>query len=1659
MDDSPYVDVNAFQVLDEVLSGFQGGDGPFFQWDPKGRGDVWISHNRRCVQWFVDDQCIRRFFFEQPVIKAGFVDFATVPNCLVIILRDVAHVYFLSKGDEITVCFPFPISNAFWYSQGIVLEREVGPSLPESEILHRFITLSDPMSPFGFVTFSPQQKRIEEPRDLRMLVFPKDETYSITVLFEVSQCKLHFYHTQVLTTDSEKAGDQKDSIASASHSADPVKNLRKMSLLNKRVNSSSLNHDMNGNNQLPNDSLAVLTNTNSRPSRNTSATVDRMSGSTTSPVVEFPSSSNQQQLPQNELLNQAISSKEIKLTRVSSMTLPRRPTDKLAMIRCVAVKFREQESIAILDPVTNFSKIWTIDLLPAVISSLSFKVYGDSPQDLIRLSNLDVQGSVSDILPVDSANVNGTLAVLLSSRMRVCLYNPFVELESPQHDLAYDDLCHISEDRMISRKFISDAKRQACHVQSYFPYPENTTVKLCFEAMKFICSPDTLLAILFLWQYAMLRADLMSNPPRQYKEFSALELVLSSLILTLEDEIDEELFGTAAFQLLRRRNSNSLIPEIIMGLHLVREELALNVLARKDVLRLGKFLYFATSKMNWPVEWRQYYGNIETKPSYTPLRGNFAHPLDEPPSILKSLYSVTENSTIPTTPFICFSRLAEMDSQVDQIVTPRTFKSLRLYELTRASNYTDDYLIEILTKLKISKEEIETFPLGMLKPLSHMLKKIESKLSQVDIELDLSIISRPDLEKCVTLIRRMKSDIEGDLPYRTSRRLNLKTTQSVTESRPKDLYTILTDVMKSSRRFSLERGVGIENRSTDDFDEGSSLKKNAGLIFSDDRRLNHVLSLLTYYKPSRVQFFSTERSYRKILKQKKAVANIMAMRTCSCGVGFGAIAYATEKPLATQKWTRPQLNLTYLFPDGTKICLQPSDIDMDTLQWGEFHGGVSSGLRISRKAGGINGSWIAFSKPSELDAQHGGFLLGLGLNGHLAGLEEWHVYNYLSPKKTYVSIGLLLGMSASMRGTMDLKLTKVLSVHTVAFLPPGSSDLNINLEVQTAGLIGMGLLYQKSQHRRMSDVLYSQLSSFIMVNEEPVSDEGYRLASGIALGLINLGAGDINAGAKLMEDEDLDDSPAARVMNGTGPDENIVVGLLELVTDTHDVEEDWIPENSQAGATVALLLIFLKTNNHYIAKMIRPNFTPATLNIRPDLFMFREWAYHMIMWSDVEDGLQFVLGGLEFYAEAGITTDNLPVYYTMAGRALAMAIKYASTGDTGMRDSLLLLIDRFLPFCQYPGDGRLDFKLAIVGINILVNVLIVSASMIMCGTGDLHVLRRIRYLREVVTGKNSDLFRSSGSTSKDKVNKDSDEEGLSPEREEELLEENSSRDSEDDSSEDDHDSNAGALFNERTDEENGYGKFLASSLSLGLLFLGSGQYALKTSSLESLAYLIITALPTYMNSCPLQETKHFWSMAVEPRCLVIKDATTDEFLDHIPFEINMKVNDSFDETKFLTAPCLLPDIRNITSLKVNAEGYYPLEVKFDNEFKAANFFRNGTILHIQPIKDVDITGHETLLNHNEISDIQGALRMKVNALESDTLNKNQNFSLARLTRHIVDDLELNDPTIAELKAITRENATLESLIYAYDLDMLCSDARNDDVNDYQLEIWRSKHNV
>ena len=53
-----------------------------------------------------------------------------------------------------------------------------------------------------------------------------------------------------------------------------------------------------------------------------------------------------------------------------------------------------------------------------------------------------------------------------------------------------------------------------------------------------------------------------------------------------------------------------------------------------------------------------------------------------------------------------------------------------------------------------------------------------------------------------------------------------------------------------------------------------------------------------------------------------------------------------------------------------------------------------------------------FNRPSdELSDEYAGFLMALGLNGHLASLHDYDIYSHLDTKHELTVVGLLLGLT------------------------------------------------------------------------------------------------------------------------------------------------------------------------------------------------------------------------------------------------------------------------------------------------------------------------------------------------------------------------------------------------------------------------------------------------------------------------------------------------------------------------------------------------------------------------------------------------------------------------------------------------------------------------
>jgi hypothetical protein len=65
--------------------------------------------------------------------------------------------------------------------------------------------------------------------------------------------------------------------------------------------------------------------------------------------------------------------------------------------------------------------------------------------------------------------------------------------------------------------------------------------------------------------------------------------------------------------------------------------------------------------------------------------------------------------------------------------------------------------------------------------------------------------------------------------------------------------------------------------------------------------------------------------------------------------------------------------------------------------WASFHNGVAAGLKIA-PASQIDSAWIVYNKPkhAELANEYAGFLMALGLNGHLTKLATLNIHDYLT---------------------------------------------------------------------------------------------------------------------------------------------------------------------------------------------------------------------------------------------------------------------------------------------------------------------------------------------------------------------------------------------------------------------------------------------------------------------------------------------------------------------------------------------------------------------------------------------------------------------------------------------------------------------------------------
>ncbi|KAI8350725.1 hypothetical protein B0O80DRAFT_124721 [Mortierella sp. GBAus27b] len=672
----------------------------------------------------------------------------------------------------------------------------------------------------------------------------------------------------------------------------------------------------------------------------------------------------------------------------------------------------------------------------------------------------------------------------------------------------------------------------------------------------------------------------------------------------------------------------------------------------------------------------------------------------------------------------------------------------------------------------------------------------------------------------------------------------------------------------------------------------------------------------------------------------------LALRTLALSTGRAILTFGTATPILNQKCPIPPITLSAVLAayGATETGLAPLGGEQ-ALLWPNFHNGVAAGLRISPNSKDVNSSWIMYNRPDVLNCEHAGFLLALGLTGHLKKLVNSHVWRYLSFKHDMTSTGLLLGLACAHRGTMNTATTRLLSVHMPALLPQNGSDLNLSPLTQVACALGIGLLYMETSHRRMAEVMLLEIGAFVGDAADSVNSlqECHSVAAGFGLGFITLGQGNKPMGLRDMRIVDTlvsympgstDKNPEARTLAGTAHDEQGWGGSRVGI------------EITSAGATVAMGLMYLKTNSKAIAAKLNVPETQFLLDyVNPDLLMLRVICRAIVLWDSIKPTPAWILSQVPEYLKDDRTggppsTESGPqsYYSILAGACFAIGLRFAGSGDKAAFGCILKYLDMFVDLGKVARGGSYEESITKSTISVCLDVTTMAASMVMAGSGDLDLLRRLRKLHGRIKGDTS------------------------------------------------------------------YGSHLAHHMALGLLFLGGGSYTLGTSN-RCVAALLCSLYPRLPsdptdNRAHLQAFRHLWVLAVEPRCLVTRDASTGVCCS-VPVRVQLKTafsqshefsmdyqneaeqdngqhqstgpshgNKSTpqeDRTSVLwksksemRTPCLLPELSTISKIEILGPRYWPITIDLSRENEDYS-----VIWRILKSRSISVIRHIGYLNYVE----------------------------------------------------------------------------------------------
>ncbi|XP_061351686.1 anaphase-promoting complex subunit 1 [Gastrolobium bilobum] len=770
-------------------------------------------------------------------------------------------------------------------------------------------------------------------------------------------------------------------------------------------------------------------------------------------------------------------------------------------------------------------------------------------------------------------------------------------------------------------------------------------------------------------------------------------------------------------------------------------------------------------------------------------------------------------------------------------------------------------------------QQLDSLPSGVSLPLRHALDKSRDSPPNDWPASAYVLLGRQDLAMS-TLVRECK---HREIKTPTNVNVISMSTPYMLNLHPVTISSTISDA------------IGLEGTKFEDTDsvDGSMtdgmehiFNSSTQLRYGRDLRLNEVRRLLCSSRPVAIQTSANHSASDQDLQQAQLWH--LAQRTTSLPLGRGAFTLATIYTLLTEAVTVPKLVLAGRLPaqQNATVNLDPNIRNIQELRsWPEFHNAVAAGLRLAPLQGRMSRTWIVYNKPEEPNSVHAGLLLALGLHGYLCVLSITDIYQYFSQEHESTTVGVMLGLAASYRGTMQPAISKCLFVHIPFRHPFSYPDLEVPTLLQSAALMAVGILYEGSAHPQTLQGEIGRRCGGDNVHER----EGHAVSAGFALGLVALGRGEDTLG--------FIDTFVDRLFLYIG---GKVHNMMDGITVNIDV--------TAPGATIALALMFLKTESEAIVSRLSiPNTCFDLQYVRPDFIMLRVIARNLIMWSRVHPSKDWVWSQIpeivRFHVERlggdGYDIDDLDAEAFMqayvnivAGACISLGLVFAGTRNENAQELLyefaIYFLNEIKPvsptsgkvfpkgLSRYIDRGTLETCLHLI-------VLSLSVVPVMAGSGHLQTFRLLRFLRS----RNC------------------------------------------------------------ADGQSSYGIQMAVSLSIGFLFLGGGMRTFSTNN-SSIAALLITLYPRLPtgpndNRCHLQAFRHLYVLATEARWIQTVDVDTGLPV-YAPLEVTVRETEHYAESSFCeVTPCLLPE-RAIVSLilktiRVCGPRYWPQVIDFAPEDK------------------------------------------------------------------------------------------------------------------------------